>query len=238
MPKTKNRKWYQSISRDWLLFGITFLTFVVTTLNIGISTLHIRDDVRIVFSPMPSVQFRKAQNSELEASSDIGRELLKFMSQRGEVWLGVVTNELSVTVINSGNRAVAITAIEVDFDVSELDNNKKKISGRAFSREYLFEPIVVQPAKIIIRKLKVERDSQLEKMIPTAIVRVKDGSVDFLTTVTVTYSAHSDSGKANFSFPKSQNWSGPLINIGVGMISAADVNSKPLSVIRSSRWIF
>jgi hypothetical protein len=103
------------------------------------------------------------QKDELRVAND-GR---LFASTNADGVLEI-TGRHSLTFINSGNRAAAVTSIKLL--VSELDNFDDKeapncLAGRGVYLDYEIEPFAVKPGEIFVKSLDVKGEAATFKII-------------------------------------------------------------------------
>jgi hypothetical protein len=135
--------------KDYLTLIISTAALFVSLITAYFTFRHI-DDVRMILPDMNDLAIR-----------------MKIAEDR----LSVAASQ-NITFINSGNRAAAITRVVLmKFGPFEGDETKCQVNMDTLN--YDFEPVVIKPGEILMRKVKLSDTQQ------SSVVSSKDGILPF-----------------------------------------------------------
>jgi hypothetical protein len=140
--------------KDWLTIGLSSLAFLVSAANVYYNVILLEENLSVVF-PFPPMAIR--------ADNDT---------------LSVTSRPANLVFINSGNRSVAITSVEMFYQQDPAETARDQCQeGDVIDRFSMdFEPIVVKGKDVVIQQVQIDDDSN---RYTNQIVRVQPGKYSF-----------------------------------------------------------
>jgi hypothetical protein len=162
--------------REWLLALFAFVGLVLTAITTYFATIRTIDEVRVVVNNVPSISW----------TGNKGR----------------FESKLGMTLVNSGNRSAAITAIffEINKDASDCES-----LGDSVRLGFSSEAFVLKPGEVVVKSLNYSKESTSTFRFPKLVV-----SADLDSAV-----ADLGDDKAKDGSPRSPLWFESGYNVAV-----------------------